>query len=591
MKNAPLFLSLLVIAAVSGCRTPVKLDSPDARFESLARNFIDRMLERSPEDATVLGDHRFDAQFSDESKEGIAQGVQLRKAYLDSLGSIRIEDLSQMNRVDYDILRHNLEADIFASEQLRPWENDPLHYNIGGAIFSLLARNFAPLPDRMKSLAGRLSAIPEFLEHAKANLKNPPAVHVEAAIQQNEGNLSLLQETLTPFLDSIPAELREEIVPLRDAAVGALKEYGSWLRIDLLPRAKGNFRLGTDLYDRKLAYTIDTDMRRGEILQYAEEDIQKTTNELYDVCVHLWTKYFPNKPVPQNDEKNRGIVIGTVLKRLSDDRPDNTTILDVVRRDLDEATEFVRRNDLVSIPSNPLDVIMMPEFQRGVAVAYCDSPGPLEKNGKTFIALSLTPKDWPVERVQSFFREYNAYMLKDLTVHEAMPGHFLQLMTGNRFKAPTMVRAIYASGTFAEGWATYAEQVMAEAGYGGLEFHAEQLKLHLRLVINAIIDQKIHTAGLTEKEAMELMMNKGFQEEGEAMGKWRRACLTSVQLSTYFIGYIMFTNLRSRYERYVGPAFDAKLFHDKILSFGTLSPRYLPTLMQLPVPKTAQSGF
>jgi uncharacterized protein (DUF885 family) len=223
----------------------------------------------------------------------------------------------------------------------------------------------------------------------------------------------------------------------------------------------------------------------------------------------------------------------------------------------------------------------MPEFQRGVAVAYCDAAGPLEKNGQTFFSISPTPKDWTKERVTSFFREYNDDMLQDLTIHEGMPGHYLQLAHANEFKAPTMVRSIFSSGTFIEGWATYAEQLMAEQGYGGPEVRMQELKMRLRLILNAILDQKIHTQGMTEKEAMDLMKNEGYQEEGEAAGKWRRACLSSTQLSTYYVGNIGINDLRIAYEKKFGPPTELKTMHDRILSFGSPAPRYVKEALGL----------
>ncbi len=210
----------------------------------------------------------------------------------------------------------------------------------------------------------------------------------------------------------------------------------------------------------------------------------------------------------------------------------------------------------------------MPEFQRGFAVAYCDSPGPLEKEGKTFYAISPPPEYWDAHRVESYFREYNNYMMWDLTIHEAMPGHYLQIAHSNNFKAPTMIRSIFGSGTFTEGWATYAEQLMVEYGFGGAEAKMQMLKMRLRMIVNAIIDQKIHTAGMTEKEAMDMMLNEGFQEEGEAAGKWIRACLSSTQLSTYYVGNTEINDIRSSYQKKFGEAFDIRQFHDKMLSFG-----------------------
>jgi uncharacterized protein (DUF885 family) len=224
-------------------------------------------------------------------------------------------------------------------------------------------------------------------------------------------------------------------------------------------------------------------------------------------------------------------------------------------------------------------LIVMPEFQRGVAVAYCDAPGPMEKELETFYAISPTPEDWSEERTESFFREYNNYMLYDLTVHEAMPGHYLQLSHSNRFEAPTMIRSIFYSGLFVEGWAVYSEKVMAEAGFGGPQLRMQQLKMRLRVIINAIIDQKIHTEGMTEDQAIAMMMEQGFQEDGEASGKWRRACLTSTQLSTYFVGSAEVEDIVEAYRGKHGGKVDQKKMHDTMISFGSPSPRFVRQMM------------
>jgi len=282
-----------------------------------------------------------------------------------------------------------------------------------------------------------------------------------------------------------------------------------------------------------------------------------------------------------SDPATKKKVIKTALDQLAESRPTNETIVGLAKANLQEVTNFVRQERLVTVPEEPVKIIVMPEFQRGVAVAYCDSPGPLEKNGETFYSISPTPSDWPPQRVTSFFREYNNYMLKNLTIHEAMPGHYLQLAHSNRFKAPTLIRAVFTSGVFTEGWATYAEQLMVERSYGGYEVKMQQLKMRLRLIINAILDQKIHTAGMSEKEAMDLMMKEGFQEEGEAAGKWRRACLSSTQLSTYYVGNTEINAIRTAWEASKGPIADLKAFHDTVLSFGSPAPRHVRALLGL----------
>jgi uncharacterized protein (DUF885 family) len=272
-----------------------------------------------------------------------------------------------------------------------------------------------------------------------------------------------------------------------------------------------------------------------------------------------------------------------VLAKLAEDQPNNDNVVKLAEQDLAEASAFIREKNLLTLPVEPVKVIVMPEFQRGVAVAYCDSAGALEKNGETFFSISPTPSDWTPAQVGSYFREYNRAMLKDLTIHEAMPGHYVQGAIANtigRSNAPTLVRSVISSGTFVEGWATYAEQIMAEAGFGGAPVKMQQLKMRLRLIINAIIDQKIHAGSMTEKQAMDLMMNEGFQEEREAAGKWRRALLSSTQLSTYYVGNTELNQLRRDFEARNGSG-KRREMHDRMLSQGSIAAKYLREQMGL----------
>jgi len=348
----------------------------------------------------------------------------------------------------------------------------------------------------------------------------------------------------------------------------------------LLPRSNGDFRLGDAKFRQKLRYALESDLTKELILQRAEADLKSTQEAMYKAALPLFKKYFPEDTTAAH-LIDRKLVIKSVLNKLADQRPSNDTIVGLAREDLQATTDFVRAHGLVTLPTEPVKVIVMPEFARGVAVAYCDAAGPLEKNGQTFFDISPTPKDWSAQRVNSFFREYNNYMVQELTIHEAMPGHYLQLAHIKRFKAPTQLRAVFHSGTFTEGWAVYAEQLMAEYGYGGPEVRMQQLKMRLRLIINAIIDQKIHTAGMTEKEAIEMMMTEGFQEEGEAVGKWRRAQLSSTQLSTYYVGNLEVNGIRQAYEARMNGKVDYKQMHDLMLSFGSPAPKYVKELMGL----------
>ncbi|MCE7873237.1 DUF885 domain-containing protein [bacterium CPR1] len=565
----------LTICLVLCATLAARAQSPDPAFVQLAERYVDEWLALSPEAATSLGEHRFDGRLTDYSPAGIARSRELASRYLEQLKEIDPGRLSIENQVDYEIMKTSLEYSLFSLDKLQEHLWNPLTYNPGAALYALMARDYAPLPARVESLAQRLDAIDPLLQQARENLENPPRIHTETAIAQNKGALSFVEHEIDTFLNG-DAALTARLAPHRQQAAIALRTYGDWLEHDLLPRSKRDFRLGDALYRQKLRFALESDLSKEEILRRAEAELKLTHQEMARTARPLYERAFPGRPVPADQ-----VLIKAVLDRLAQDRPDNQTIVDQATRDLEETTNFVRMHNLVSVPDDPLEVMVMPEFARGVAVAYCDSSGPLEKKPSTFYAISPTPSDWKKERVESFFREYNDSMLKNLTVHEAMPGHYLQVAHANRFKAPTRVRVITMSGTFVEGWATYAEQVMVGAGYGGPEVKMQQLKMRLRLIINSILDQKVHTAGMTETEALKLMMEDGFQEEGEAAGKWRRACLSSTQLSTYFVGNLELNDIVRAYEKRSDGKVDLKAMHDQILSFGSPAPKFVKRLMGL----------
>lgn len=548
----------------------------DTGFESFAEAYVEELLAMRPEWATLLGDHRYDHRLNDYSGEGVDRQLSFQRQSLRRLETMDPARLSEVNRVDYRILKANIRSMIFRLEDLKEFQWNPMVYNVGSAVYSLVAREFAPLPERMASLQKRLQAVPAVVAAAKANLRNPPRIHTETAIQQNQGTLRLIAEGLQPYLDRVP-DLEESFFQARQQAVHALEDYGRWLEEELLPGAGGDFRLGERLFRAKLRHTLESDLTLEEIRQAAMQDLSRTREDLAVTARRLFPSLFPHGRLPRDPKS----LVREVLDKLADSRPDNETIVDKARQSLDRVTRFTREQELVTVPEEPIRIIVMPEFQRGVAVAYCDSPGPLETHGETFYAISPTPADWPADRVRSFFREYNDYMLQELTIHESTPGHYLQIAHSNRFRAPTRIRAIFGSGTFVEGWATYAEQLMAEKGFGGPSVKMQQLKMRLRLIINAIIDQQVHAGGMGREEAMDLMMNEGFQEEGEAAGKWRRACLTSTQLSTYYVGNREINAIREAYEARHGPLTDFKAFHDRMLSFGSPAPKYVRELMDL----------
>src|SRR6266404_1775957 len=556
--------------------------SQDDAFQKVAHDYVEQYLQTNPEQATELGDHRFDGELTDYSPEARAKDLATQKEFRDKLNAIDGTQLTGANNIDFRILKENVDYEIFRAEELKEPEWNPLVYmqSLANSLYLLVARDFAPAEKRIPSLRERMDKIPSVIAQAKANLQHPPRIHTETAIEQTQGAINLVRTELAPLLDQAP-QMKKDLSPLQDKTAAALEDYKKWLQNDLLPRSDGDFRLGAEKYRKKLRFALASDLPMEEILKRAKTDLEQAQTAIYETALPLYKKYFPNADPAAAGLADKHKVTAAVLGKLAEQHPNDATVVDYAKKITAEATDFVKQHDLVTVPNVPLDVIAMPEFKRGVAIAYCDAPGPLEKNGKTFFAVAPTPKDWSKERKDSFFREYNNYMIRDLTVHEAMPGHYLQLAHSNEFKAPTLVRAIFQSGTFIEGWAVYTEQMMAEAGYGGPEVKMQQLKMRLRVICNAIIDQSIHAGNMSEQEALDVMMKEGFQQEGEAVAKWKRARLSSSQLSTYFVGVTEHLALREQAKARDGAKFDLKKYNDTVISFGSPPVKYVREMMGL----------
>src|SRR5213594_3104030 len=566
---------LLSLSILNAPATP-----QDDEFQKIAGDYIEQYLQANPEDATELGDHRFDSQLTDYSPDARAKDLANQKESRDKLNAIDGSQLTGPNNIDFRILKENIDYQIFRAEELKEADWNPLVYmqSLANSLYLLVARDFAPAEKRIPNLRQRMEGIPRVIAQAKANLQHPPRIHTETAIEQTQGAINLVRTEQAPLVDQTP-QMKKELAPLQEKTAAALEDYKKWIENDVLPRSDGDFRLGAEKYRKKLRFALASDLPMEEIMKRAKADLGQTQIAIYETALPLYKKYFPNADDKTLADKHK--VTAAVLDKLAEQHPDDATVVSYAKKILGEATDFVKQHNLVTIPSVPLDVIAMPEFKRGVAIAYCDSPGPLDKNGKTFFAVAPTPKDWSKERKESFFREYNNYMIRDLTVHEAMPGHYLQLAHANEFHAPTLVRAIFRSGTFIEGWAVYCEQVMAEQGYGGPEVKMQQLKMRLRAIANAILDQSIHAGNMNEKEGMDLMMKQTFQQEGEAVAKWKRARLTSAQLSTYFVGVSEHLDLRKRAKARRGTSFDLKNYNDQVIAFGSPPVKYVRELMGL----------
>ncbi|MGN6224090.1 DUF885 domain-containing protein [Pseudoxanthomonas sp.] len=596
MRHSLLALALLTsLAACQKTDAPAPADAPsataaatdaqaDARFADLSKRALEGWLQLSPVSATQIGEHRYDGEIDDLSAEGRQKSLDFSRKMLAELAAMDVSKLSRENQVDAAILRNQLEYDAWTNETLQAWAWDPQVYSglAGGALYNLMAREFAPLPDRLKSAITRMEKIPTLLAQARANLDpaRVPKIHAETVAKQNAGILSIVDSFITPHAKELPEADQQRLAAATETLKKAVEEHQQWLDKTLVPNARGDFRVGEKIYDQKLKFALLSSLSRADIKQRAEGELKRVRGEMYAIAQQV-LKDKPGAPSltdnPSDEQQQKAIE--AALELAYAERPARDKVVPDAEAALKSATDFVRAKDLVTLPDAPVDIIPMPEFQRGVAVAYCDSPGPLDKNLKTFYAISPIPEDWSQAQVDSFLREYNSRMIHLLSIHEGTPGHYLEGWHSAKF--PSTLRAVLRSGLFAEGWAVYTERMMADAGYLDNDplFRLVQLKFYLRTIGNAILDQGVHVDGWSREQAMDLMVRQTFQQEREAAGKWTRAQLSSAQLPTYFVGAQEHFDLRKAMEAKLGDKFNAKAYHDQVLSYGAPPVRFVRELM------------
>ena len=585
-------LRIASLLLVLTCLQPLSAaQSADAEFELLAARYIADLTAFSPVAATLVGDHSADHELDHVDAAARARSLARYHDYRQALAGIDRDQLSRANQVDAAVLRNRIDSAIWEYETLQQWAWNPLVYveTSGNAIYGLVARDFAPLEDRLAAVAARLAQLPRYFAQVRASIQaqRVPKIHAETAVQQNPGLVSIIDTMVVPELSKLTPAMRENLEAAIATAKDAIAAHQSWLEVELLPKAAGEFRIGAELYDRKLAFALNSPLSRRDIRIRAEREYESVRNQMYEVARQVYLQTHPYTTFPDApDEAYKQVIIRTALEQAYQYLPPRDGIVEVAREQLKQATEFVIQNNIVTVPADPVEIIIMPEFERGVSLAYLDAPGPLDEGQAAFYAVAPLPEEWTDAQVNSFLREYNLYSMQDLTIHEGVPGHFLQLALSNRY--PSVLRGVLNSGSFVEGWAVYAERVMIDAGYLDHDplMRLINLKWYLRTITNAIIDSAIHVDGMTRDQAIKLMIEGSFQEEREAAGKWVRAQLTSAQLSTYFVGYQEHIEMRRAVEAAWGEEFTLRRYHDQALSYGSPPVRYVRALiLGEPIPR------
>ncbi|MBA4063471.1 MAG: DUF885 domain-containing protein [Isosphaera sp.] len=580
-RVVPLLLALLA-GAVPMTTPAAQPAAEDARLANLFRSYLDQEFARHPLFATQQGNHDHDDRLDDLSPDARKKDIETARAMLATLAKeIDSKKLSADGKIDLEIWTHALNYALWSAENDNRFEYDPRVYGeyVSDSVFLLFTQSTLPRGRNVANAAKRITFIPKVVAAAKAGLKNPPKELTEVASRRNRGAIGFFEKEIYAVAGEVPGS--EPLATPCKAAVAALKEYQDWLEKELLPKSTGEWRLGKEKFARKLELELDAGLSADDVLKLAEVEADRVEREMWYVAKQLWAKLFPGKPVPPDDADGRRLAIRLVLDELGKDHGKPQDLVADARKTVDKIKTFIRDKKILTLPDpDTCKVVEMPEFQRGFSLAYLNPAPPLDPKADSLYAVAPPPADWSPERVEALLREYNSAMLQVLTIHEAYPGHYVQLAYSNR--CPSLVRKVLYSGTFAEGWAVYTEQMMLDQGYGDgdLSLRLHQLKFYQRAVINAILDHKMHCDNMSDDDAKSLLMGRGFQTEAEAVGKVSRAKQSSTQLSTYFVGRTAFYRLRQEVQRRQGAAFDLGKFHEAVLGHGTLPVKYLPELVR-----------
>jgi uncharacterized protein (DUF885 family) len=576
MRN-PLLNQLLAIVAL-----PIAVVAAgEERLQSFFQRYLDERFALHPMEATQLGEHRFDGKLDDLSPTALDRSLRHLKAARARLQrEIDRAKLSRDAQIDFEIFDHELETSIWLHENTKPFATNPRAYNeyISDSVFLLLTQSRLPKETNIANAIARMKQIPNVVAAAKENLKHPPKPVLETAIRQNKGSIGFYESDIFEFIgDSrqLPALKAEcaRVVPV-------LKEYQQWLEKDLLPRATSDWRLGKRKFNKKLELVLDAGVSADDVLRDAESEFTRVHNDMYVIARQLWSKYFPREPLPTMDEAGKRTTIARVIAAVSKEHGKPEEIVADARATVERIKRFISEKNILHLPEpDRCQLIEMPEFQRGNSLAYMNGAPPLDPDAPSMYAISPPAKDWTAQRAQSLLEEYNRHMLQILTIHEAYPGHYVQLEYSNRERS--LIRRVLGSGVFIEGWAVYTEQMMLDQGYGqgDLALRLCQLKFYLRAVANTILDHKMHCSNLSDEEALDFLIKRCYQSEGEARLKIIRAKQSSVQLSTYFTGRMAHYRLRQEMERKLGDKFDLAQYHQAVLEPGAVAVKYLPEIV------------
>lgn len=575
------FLASLVCISMGSCGGDSKTTETktvadmNPQFDKYKEQFIENLWKTYPGWASSQGYHKYDSILVVPNDEARAKELVFAKANLDSLKSFDINGLSDNNKTDYYMIENQMKSTEWAINEMKSYEWNPSEYNVSGSFAEILAGNYDSLDVRLRNFYLKMSNIPAYYEAAKKNIKNPTLEHTQLAIEQNLGGISVFETDLHDALNKVKfgEHEKQSIEATAKQAIAAIKDFADWLK-KLDNKTPRSFRLGKDLYAKKFEFDIQSGYTADVVYEKALARKKELHEKMFELADKLWEKYL-NKAEKPTDKL---VLIKQVIDKISEKHVKPNEFQTAIEKQMPELVEFIKQKDLIYIdPSKPLVVRKEPDYMAGVAGASISAPGPYDKNGNTYYNVGSLAS-WDKDRAESYLREYNHYILQILNIHEAIPGHYTQLVYANQ--SPSLIKAIFGNGAMIEGWAVYTERMMLESGYENSdEMWLMYYKWNLRTTCNTILDYSVHTKDMSQEDALNLLINEAFQQKAEAEGKWRRVSVTQVQLCSYFSGYTEIYDFREELKKQAGEKFNLKQFHEKFLSYGSAPVKYIKELM------------
>lgn len=524
--------------------------SAHASFDELVDRYFDDQFRLHPSLATVIGFHDpYDSELEDYSAKGIDERIATDQRYLTDFKNEPASD-------ERDLVLSRIQADLLNLQNIREWETNPDHYSsrVAESIFGLISRKFAPPEQRLRAVISREEKIPQVFDAAKQNLKNPPKIYTEVALEQLPGIERFFSNDVpTAFSDVKEERLLAEFGRTNTAVIEALKAYEQWVRTDLLPRSNGDFRIGPSTYQKKLLYEEMVEIPIERLLEIGYANLRTNQQQLIQVC-----KKIDGSRTPQQ-----------IAERLEQDHPPPSELLQRFHDTFGGLIDFINAHHIITIPSTVRPILEeTPPFERALTTASMDTPGPYEKVAtEAYFNVTLPEKNWPPKETEEFMTAFNRGTIVSTAIHEAYPGHYVQLLWFQ--KVQSKVRKLVHSNSNVEGWAHYTEQMMLDEGYGNgdSELRAGQLLDALLRNCRYIVGIQMHTGKMSYEEGIQFFMKEGFMSRAYAERETKRGTSDPTYL-VYTLGKLQIMKLREDYRKKMGANFSLGKFHDEFVRQG-----------------------